>query len=197
MDKLRTYFEQMPEMATAIAVAILAVIILIIVWRLRRHNRDLRQLNRVLKPFVLDRQSNVFVPDAVDGHAWIDQLVLAQGGVLILDVRRYQGHLFGGENINEWTQLVGMKRSTFSNPLEKMPERVQAIKAIIPDIPVVSRVVFTCMGDFPKGIPEGVSTCDSLQKDLEAFFASRIDADRLQQAWQHLIEKTEPAPEPH
>ena len=197
MENITTYIEQMPDVVLAAGLGVLALIVLVVIWRLRKRNRDMRQFNRVLKPFALDKQTNIFVPDAVDGHTWIDHLVLTQGGILILDVRRYEGHMFGGENINEWTQLVGMKRSTFSNPLEKMPERVQAIKAIIPDIPVISRVVFTCMGDFPKGIPEGVSTCDSLQHDLEVFFASRIDGDRLQQAWQHLLEQAEPAPEPH
>lgn len=197
MNQLLKFIEQHPDWAAGIGLLLLAILLLGIAWRASSKNRDMRQLYRILKPFVLGKKINVFVPDAVDGHAWIDHLVLTQGGILVLDVRRYVGHMFGGEHINEWTQLIGMKRSTFSNPLEKMPQRVQAVKALVPGIPVIGRVVFTCMGDFPKGMPEGVSVCDTLARDLEAFFASRVDGDRLQQGWQHLLEQTEPATAPH
>lgn len=191
-----TMLKQQPQLAAGAALLLVAVIVVVVIWRIRARGQDLRQFQRALKPFVLDMQTNLFVPDAVDGHVWIDYLVLTQGGILILDVRRYEGHLFGGEHINEWTQLLGMKRSTFSNPLEKMPERIQAVKAIVPEIPVLGRVVFTCLGDFPKGIPEGVSVCDTFGKDLEVFFASRIDGDRLQQAWQHLLQQVESVTKP-
>lgn len=163
------------------------------VWRWRRKDHDLRQLRRILKPFVLDSRDSVFVPDEVDGQVWLDRLLLTQGGILVLDVRRYEGNLFGGEQINEWTQLLGMKRSTFKNPLLNMPTRVQAVKSLVPDIPVLGRVLFTCLGSFPKGMPDGVSMCDTLANDLGAFFASRVDADRLHQAWQHLAERLQAA----
>lgn len=171
----------------------LAIVLLIVVWRWRRKDRDLRQLQRLLKPYVLDSRESVFVPDEVDGQVWLDRLLLTQGGILVLDVRRYEGNLFGGEQINEWTQLLGMKRSTFRNPLLSMPTRVQAVKSLVPDIPVIGRVVFTCLGRFHKGMPRDVSTCDTLANDLGAFFASRVDADRLHQAWQHLAQHLQPA----
>ena len=109
-------------MATGIGLLLLVLIMLVALWRYRLRDHDIRQFRRVIKPFVVDMRTNLFVPDAVDGQVWVDYLILTQGGILLLDVRRYDGHLFGGENINEWTQLLGMKRSTFSNPLEKMPD---------------------------------------------------------------------------
>jgi hypothetical protein len=197
VEQITLFIKSNPDIAAGIGLLLLVLIMLVVFWRYRSRGHDIRQFRRVIKPFALDMRTNLFVPDGVDGHVWVDYLILTQGGILLLDVRRYDGHLFGGENINEWTQLLGMKRSTFSNPLEKMPDRLQAVKAIVPDIPVVGRVIFTCLGDFPKGVPEGVSVCDTLIKDLQAFFSARIDNNRLQQAWQHLLEQTEPASEQH
>lgn len=193
MQQLTAFIKENPDITAGIVLLLVALLLFVVIWRYRLRGHDMRQFKRVIKPFALDIKTNLFIPDAVDGHVWVDYLLLTQGGILLLDVRRYEGHLFGGENINEWTQLQGMKRSTFSNPLVKMPERVQAVQAIVPDIPVQGRVVFTCLGDFPKGIPQGVSVCDTLAQDLDAFFAARIDSNRLQQAWQHLLEQAEPA----
>ena len=182
-----------PALVYALVAVVVAVIAALITWRRLARDRDLRQLHKLLKPFVLDSRDNVFVPDEVDGQVWVDHLVLTQGGILVMDVRRYEGNLYGGEQINEWTQLLGMKRNTFDNPLLGMPARLQAVKALVPDVPVIGRVVFTCLGQFQKGKPEGVSTCDTLNADLEAFFASRVDADRLHQAWQVLQQHLEQA----
>ncbi|MGD8999387.1 MAG: nuclease-related domain-containing protein [Granulosicoccaceae bacterium] len=196
---MNEWFEQLgvqPAVVYAVLAAIAVVLAALMGWRWLGKDRDLRQLRKILKPYVLDSRENVFVPDEVDGQIWVDRVVLTQGGILVLDVRRYEGNLFGGEQINEWTQLLGMKRSTFSNPLLSMPARLQAVSALAPEIPVVGRVVFTCLGSFQKGIPEGVSMCDSLATDLDAFFASRVDAERLHQAWQDLQQHLEQAAPP-
>jgi hypothetical protein len=193
---MNEWFEQLgiqPAIAYALLAAVIVVIVALIAWRLLGRDPDLRQLRKILKPFVLHSRENVFVPDEVDGQLWVDRIVLTQGGILVLDIRRYEGNLYGGDQINEWTQLLGMKRNTFDNPLLGMPARLQAVKALVPDIPVVGRVVFTCLGQFQKGMPDGVSMCDTLVTDLEAFFASRVDADRLHEAWQALQQHLEQA----
>ncbi|MGD8513985.1 MAG: nuclease-related domain-containing protein [Granulosicoccaceae bacterium] len=193
---MNEWFEQLGVQPAVVYTGLAAVLVVgaaLLWWRWLGRDRDIRQLRKVLKPYVLDSRENVFVPDEVDGQIWIDRLVLTQGGILVLDVRRYEGNLFGGEQINEWTQLLGMKRSTFNNPLLSMPARLQAVKALMPEIPVVGRVVFTCLGSFQKGMPEGVSMCDTLATDLDAFFASRVEAERLHQAWQDLQKHLEQA----
>ena len=47
--------------------------------------------------------------------------------------------------------------------------RVQSLKHLLPDVPVVGRVVFMSEGCFPRERPAGVSMLDTLADDLGDF----------------------------
>lgn len=160
--------------------------LVILVTRYFRRSRYSRQVNKLIRDLSRAHYRNVLVPDVVDGEIWIDSLLLTDGGLVVLDIRDYTGNLFGGESINEWTQLIGVKAHKFSNPLLELPARVQAVQALIDGIPVTGQVVFTRRGQFPKGVPEGVCMIDEVHERLGGFLRPALPDEKLDEAWAKL-----------
>ncbi|WP_295393600.1 hypothetical protein [uncultured Thiodictyon sp.] len=62
----------------------------------------------------------------------------------------------------------------------------QAVKALVPGVPVFGRVVFTDDSRFPKGIPEGVSSLRDLNRDLREVLGDAPPSPALIAAWAKL-----------
>jgi hypothetical protein len=168
----------------AIGLALIAMLVLaILLRRYLRRTQHTRQVNKLIRDLSRGELRHILVPDAVDGEIWIDCLLLTDGGLLVLDIRDYTGNLFGGETINEWTQLIGVKSHKFNNPLLELPARIQAVKALAGDIPVSGQVVFTHRGQFPKGTPEGVCMIDEVYERLSGFLRPALPDEKLNEAW--------------
>ena len=73
---------------------------------------------------------NVALPDGQGGSLHFDFLLLTARGCVILDMRNVVGHIFGGDQMNEWTVIAGARRSTFQNPQGALYDRVAAVKAV-------------------------------------------------------------------
>ncbi|NNG13986.1 MAG: NERD domain-containing protein [Gammaproteobacteria bacterium] len=162
-------------------VAVLTLAILLV--RYLRRTQHTRQVNKLIRDLSRSELHQVLVPDAVDGEVWLDYLLLTDGGLLVLDIRDYTGNLFGGESINEWTQLIGVKSYKFNNPLLELPARIQAVQALVGDIPVTGQVVFTHRGQFQKGVPEGVCMVDEVHERLSGFLRPALPDEKLNEAW--------------
>lgn len=90
----------------------------------------------------------------------IDNLLLTQKALYVVEVKNYNGHIYGNQVNHNWTMTVkhiNTKRSrsgkkyrkthiskhTFYNPLRQNKTHINKIKKIIPsDIPIVNIVVF-------------------------------------------------------
>lgn len=167
-----------------ISLATLAVVVLIIVLlRYLKRSQHTRQINKLISDLAKDNLRDVLVPDSIDGEIWIDHLLLTDGGLLILDIRDYTGKVFGGEAINEWTQMIGVKSHRFNNPLLELPARVHAIKALVGDVAVTGQVVFTHRGSFPKGQPDAVCMVDEVYERMSGFLRPALPEDKLNDAW--------------
>lgn len=164
---------------TFIAVLTLAILLV----RYLRRTQYTRQINKLISDISRSELHHILVPDAVDGEVWLDCLLLTDGGLLVLDIRDYTGNLFGGESINEWTQLIGVKSLKFNNPLLELPARIQAVQALVGDIPVTGQVVFTRRGKFPKGLPNGVCMVDEVYEQLSGFLRPALPDEKLNEAW--------------
>lgn len=173
------------------ALVLLIIIVVIVAW-LRRTQHS-RQISKAIRDLSHQQLRNIFVPDDVDGEIWIDCLLLTDGGLVVLDIRDYTGNLFGGETINEWTQLIAMKSYKFNNPLLELPARLHAIKVLAGDIPVTGRVIFSHRGSFPKGVPDGVCMIDELYDDLSNFLRPALPEERRNTAWTRVHEAVIPS----
>lgn len=166
-----------------IGLALVALLTLaILMTRYLRRTQHTRQINKLIRDVSRSELRNILVPDAVDGEVWLDYLLLTDGGLVVLDIRDYTGNLFGGASINEWTQLIGVKSHKFNNPLLELPARIQAVQALVGDVPVTGQVVFTHRGDFPKGRPEGICMLDEVYDRLSGFLRPALPDEKLNEA---------------
>ena len=166
---------------------VIAVVILFLFIRAYRHNQHQRQINKLIKDLSHKSLRNVLFPDSVDGQIWIDCLLLTDGGLIVLDIRDYIGRLFGGDNINEWTQMIGVRSHKFSNPLIELPARISAVQEVAGDVPVIGHVVFTHRGSFQKGKPDGVYMVDEVYEQLSHFLRPALPNEKLDKAWNNIL----------
>jgi len=86
-------------------------------WRIR--TALAKRSPDVLHDFIL--------PGAYGGLAKIDHALLTAGGVLCIQTKHYSGVVFGGEDEAQWTNVDGVKRQRFLNPLIQNEGRARAL----------------------------------------------------------------------
>ncbi|MCC5794826.1 MAG: NERD domain-containing protein [Chromatiales bacterium] len=134
-------------------VLVLAVALAVALWRVRRRRRD---PVRRLASAAVDSLHNLLIPSGHDEEVLVDLVLLSSSGLLVIELRRVDGHLFGGEKMAEWTVLGSGRRQTFPNPKHHLMDRVAALQRLVPEIPVSG--VFLVWGStaFGRGRPERV-----------------------------------------
>lgn len=169
-------------------VAVLLIGLLVRWWwtPARRHERALRKALRVIgHDTLVDR----VIPDGVDGEIQIDLIVLTGAGLLVLEVKRVEGTVFGAASMDQWTALTPHRRIAFENPLELMHRRIIALKARLgDDVPVEGRVVL--VGDVTLGadLPDVVTTPETLAESYAAT-AGKADTSPYYNHWTQLSQE--------
>jgi hypothetical protein len=139
----------------------------------------------------------VLVPDGMGGFIHIDHLLLTPRGVLVLDTRRVAGLIFGGDQMSDWTVMGRGRRFTFDNPQPALYDRIAAVKALVGDIPVEGRLLFSNIGKFTKGKPKYVLMLDGIEVEFPAVDRTQTDFPEFAtytDAWGHLIAQLRPSP---
>jgi hypothetical protein len=171
----------------------------LIYWGVRAYQRRARRraLLARLERVAFDAAHQVLVPDGMGGYIHIDHLLLTPRGVLVLDTRRVVGLIFGGDQMSDWTVMGRGRRFTFDNPQPALYDRVAAVKALVGDVPVEGRLLFSNAGKFTKGIPKYVLMLDGIEvefpvvdRSLKASPAFAHFAD----AWTRLVTQLRPSP---
>jgi hypothetical protein len=110
------------------------------------------------------------LPGAYGGLVKIDHAILTAGGILCIQSKHYNGIVFGGEEEAQWTNVDGVKRRRFLNPLIQNEGRRRALKQVVPDVPVANLVIFTGSVEFTSAPPSGVIHV----RNLESFVAKFV-----------------------
>jgi hypothetical protein len=76
--------------------------------------------------------------------------------------------IFAGEKMEQWSVFGPKRHFTFTNPLPMLYDRMAAVRHLAGDVPVEGRVVFSMLGEFPKGRPDVVLRLDALQEEFPA-----------------------------
>jgi hypothetical protein len=141
---------------------------------------------------------NVMVPDGMDGYYHLDFLALTQRGILIVDLRKNGGNVFGGDQMSEWAVMTRKRRYSFANPQQALYDRLAAVRRLAGDVPVEGRIVFTSKANFPKGMPKYVLMLESLGAEFapvdKGTMASYVD--RFREGWQQVKRHTVPSSHP-
>lgn len=144
-------------------------------------------LEHSLRRFKKDEVQSIIIPDGIGGLIEVERLVLLEQGLLVIECYPMNGHLFGSEHIDQWTQIIDGRSFKFPNPAHHIQNVKHAIQLLVPKMPIYSRIVFTADGDFPKGIPEGVSLLKTLEADLDTMISSVPIPELSQKAWERVL----------
>jgi Nuclease-related domain len=168
------------------------------VWSYRAYQRRARRkaLLARLERVAYASAHQVQVPDGMGGFIHIDHLLLTPRGVLVLDTRRVAGLIFGGDQMSDWT-VMGRQRFTFDNPQPALYDRVAAVKAVVGDVPVEGRLLFSNVGKFTKGIPKYVMMLDGIEVEfppVDPHAQSSATFAKFAEGWGRLTAQLRPSP---
>ncbi len=174
--------------AGMIAVLVAGVYVLARYRAFRAERRLVAAVNRVGYETLM----NVMVPDGMDGHFHVDFLLLTQRGILIVDLRRVGGNIFGGDQMSEWAVMTRNRRFSFANPQQALYDRLAAVRMLAGDAPVEGRIVFTNRARFPKGMPKYVLMLESLAAEFSPVDKSAMAAHvgKFRAGWEHVKRHT-------
>lgn len=170
-----------PQAIALVAGALVLLLVLLVWMRLRRR----RSVPEQLRQASLDLLANIVVPDGDDGQLHIDYALLTPSGILVLDLRDVEGHVFGSNAMQDWTVLADRRRFTFANPQHALHDRVAAVSRLLPDIEVSGLIAFTGRARFSKGRPDHVALVDELLNRLRAE-RDNTEAPGLRDGWDRL-----------
>lgn len=187
MEELNTVVGQ-DWLVTAVAVVIAVAVTILVPIMVRRYRRDAeqRRVAKIIKALNIPALKNVAFPDGMESYVFIDYLLLTPAGIVVLDLQDYNGFIFGGPNIDQWTQMVRQRGYKFENPLHQNAWRLQIIRSFVEDAPLIGKVVFSSVSQFPKGIPEGVLHVSTLSEDLAQLVDNKEIPEIVRKAWDEL-----------
>jgi Nuclease-related domain len=139
----------------------------------------------------------VLVPDGMGGFIHIDHILLTPRGILVLDTRRVAGLIFGGDQMSDWTVMGRGHRYTFDNPQPALYDRIAAVKAVVGDVPVEGRLLFSNVGKFTKGIPKWVVMLDGIEVEFPVVDRGNqvfAPSEQYLDAWNRLVAQLRPSP---
>jgi hypothetical protein len=179
--------------------AILLLLAALCFWGVRAYQRRARRraLLARLERVAFEAVHQVLVPDGMGGFIHIDHLLLTPRGVLVLDTRRVAGLIFGGDQMSDWTVMGRSRRYTFDNPQPALYDRIAAVKALVGEVPVEGRLLFSNVGKFTKGMPKWVLMLDAIEVEFpvvdRGMKASPAFA-HFTEAWRRLVAQLKPSP---
>jgi hypothetical protein len=138
--------------------------------------RGSRKIRNQLRKRSQDMLQDILLPGAYGGLARIDHAVLTSGGIVCIRAVHCNGTVIGAEDDPQWTNVDGISRRRFLNPLIQNEGRARAIRKVLPDVPVANVVVFTGKVDFEATPPKNVLSVDQLGSfvDKYVFGPSRV-----------------------
>jgi restriction system protein len=142
-------------------------------WRIRKALAE--RSPDVLHDFIL--------PGAYGGLAKLDHAILTAGGILCIQTKHYNGVVFGGEDEAQWTNVDGVKRRRFLNPLIQNEGRRRALQNVVPDVPVANLVIFSGSVEFTSPPPKNVIHVDQLESYVAKFVFGPSKIDDWHAVW--------------
>lgn len=129
-----------------------------------------RRIHQILKAKTADVLEDFILPGAYGGLTHIDYAILTSGGILCIQTKHYNGVVFGDADEPQWTNVDGINRRKFLNPLIQNEGRTRALQNTVPKVPVANLVVFTGSVQFTSTLEKNVIHV----KDLSSYIAKYV-----------------------
>ncbi len=128
------------------------------------------RMRKILDDRSADVIEDFILPGAYGGLTHIDYAILTSGGILCIQTRHYNGIVFGEAQEPQWTNVDGIHRRKFLNPLIQNEGRSKALQKVVPKVPVASLVVFTGAVQFTSVLEKNVIHI----RDLDTYIAKFV-----------------------
>jgi hypothetical protein len=89
------------------------------------------------------------------------------------------------------------RRYTFDNPQPALYDRIAAVKALVGEVPVEGRLLFSNVGKFTKGKPKWVLMLDAIEVEfpvVDRGMKSSSGFAEFADAWSRLVAQLRPSP---
>ena len=146
-----------------------------------------RHVKRMTRRLGVRRLRNLHLQDGMGGEVSIDYLLLTRDGLLVIGVKRFSGLIFGGQQTDQWTQVINRVSYKFPNPDEYLHRQINAVRMLAPDVAVSGVHLFTHRAEFPKGKPDNVMSTREIRQ-LPKRPAQRDIPGKLRTAWVQLVD---------
>lgn len=129
-----------------------------------------RRIHKILRSKTADVMEDFILPGAYGGLTHIDFAILTSGGILCIQTKHYNGVVFGDADEPQWTNVDGINRRKFLNPLIQNEGRTRAVQNAVPNVPVANLVVFTGSVQFTSTLEKNVIHV----RDLSSYIAKYV-----------------------
>lgn len=140
----------------------------------------IRKILNARSPDVID---DFILPGAYGGLTHIDHAILTSGGILCIQTKHYNGIVFGEAEEPQWTNVDGIHRRKFLNPMIQNEGRTRALKKVVPNVPVASLVVFTGSIQFTSPLESNVIHVRDLDTYISKFVFGPCKIDDWHAVW--------------
>jgi hypothetical protein len=161
----------------------LLLLVVLIIRRVHKGPPGEWRIRRAISRLGVRYGKNLYVHNGIDGFFSVDYVVLSDEGICLILVKRFEGAIYAGEHIEEWTQVIRGGSYRFPNPLLQLQLVISTVKILLPKVPIQGKVLFAGDCQFPKDKPEGVWLLAELPKKRPQQEVS----ESYQKAWEHLI----------
>jgi len=127
------------------------------------------RLRKILHSHSANVIEDFILPGAYGGLTHIDYAILTSGGILCIQTKHYNGIVFGDAPEPQWTNVDGVNRRKFLNPLIQNEGRSKALQKVVPNVPVASLVVFTGAVQFTSVLEKNVVHIRDLNSYISKF----------------------------
>lgn len=141
------------------------------------------RVRKVLGARGLELLDDFILPGAYGGLTHIDHAVLTSGGILCIQTKHYRGIVFGGAEEPQWTNVDGLQRRRFLNPLIQNEGRRKALQKVVPRVPIANLVVFTGAVQFTSPPAANVIHVRNLDSYIAKFEFGPCKIDDWQAVW--------------
>lgn len=129
-----------------------------------------QKMHKILESKTAEVLTDIILPGAYGGLTKIDYLVLTSGGILCIRTKHYNGIVFGDADEPQWSNVDGVRKRKFLNPLIQNEGRTRALQNVVPDVPIANLVVFTGSVSFTSPLEKNVIHV----RDLSSYIAKFV-----------------------
>ena len=141
------------------------------------------KIHKILNARSPDLLEDFILPGAYGGLTHIDHAILTSGGILCVQTKHYNGIVFGAADEPQWTNVDGVHRRKFLNPLIQNEGRKKALQKVVPNVPVANLVVFTGSIQFTSPLEDNVIHVRDLNSYIAKFVFGPCETNDWDAVW--------------